>query len=157
VVDRSGRRFLLLFSEAAMVLALGLLGLYFWLLAEDGGLEPRGLGWLPVTTLGLYVLAYSVGLGPVGYTIMGEILPLQVKGEREREGSSGVEGLNLVGVLLCRVGRVHPHLRQVDDVLPGDEILPGFIHPAGESGRLLAFRRPLRHRIRLHRCIRARN
>lgn len=80
VVDRCGRRFLLLVSEALMVLALTLLGLYFHLKSQNGGVMPPGLGWLPVTSLAIYVLSYSVGLGPVGYTLMGEILPLQVKG-----------------------------------------------------------------------------
>jgi len=80
VVDRAGRRFLLLLSEIAMIISLTFLGLFFYLKDNDP-LEGQGpLGWLPLTTLATYVLAYSVGLGPVGYTIMGEILPLQVKG-----------------------------------------------------------------------------
>ncbi|OXA56451.1 Facilitated trehalose transporter Tret1-2 [Folsomia candida] len=80
LVERCGRRVLLLVSEGAMVVALGMLGVYFYLKEANGGVMPVGLGWLPVTSLAVYVLSYSVGMGPVGYTLMGEILPLQVKG-----------------------------------------------------------------------------
>jgi facilitated trehalose transporter len=80
VVEKSGRRFLLLLSEGSMVVALSALGLYFYLKKANGGISPAGLGWLPITTLAVYVVSYSVGMGPVGYTLMGELLPLQVKG-----------------------------------------------------------------------------
>lgn len=90
-VDKTGRRFLLLFSEAVMVLSLVALGIFFFL---HSGISPSNtvplpgpnvpvspiLAWLPLTSLSIYILAYSIGLGPVGYLLMGEILPLKVKG-----------------------------------------------------------------------------
>jgi len=59
---------------------LGFLGFYFYLKAENGGVSPEGWGFLPLTSLIVYTIAYSVGVGPVGYMIMGEILPHHVKG-----------------------------------------------------------------------------
>lgn len=89
-VDKTGRRFLLLLSEVVMVLSLMTLGLFFYLRA---GVQPASdvppsaaviqsslLNWLPLISLSIYILAYSLGLGPVGYLLMGEILPLRVKG-----------------------------------------------------------------------------
>ncbi|ODM99725.1 Facilitated trehalose transporter Tret1 [Orchesella cincta] len=88
-VDRTGRRFLLLVSEAVMVLSLASLGIFFFLRGSTLPITPTGvpanvdesfIAWLPLTSLSIYILAYSIGLGPVGYLLMGEILPLRVKG-----------------------------------------------------------------------------
>jgi facilitated trehalose transporter len=80
MVEYFGRRILLMVSEAIMVLSLGFLGFYFYLKAENAGVSPEGWGFLPLTSLIVYTIAYSVGVGPVGYMIMGEILPHHVKG-----------------------------------------------------------------------------
>jgi len=80
MVEYFGRRILLMISEAIMVLALGFLGLYFYLKVENNDVPPEGLGFLPLMSLIVYTIAYSVGVGPVGYMIMGEILPHHVKG-----------------------------------------------------------------------------
>jgi hypothetical protein len=81
MVEYFGRRALLMLSEAIMVISLGFLGFYFYLKdVENGGVAPEGWGFLPLTSLIVYTIAYSVGVGPVGYMIMGEILPHHVKG-----------------------------------------------------------------------------
>jgi len=67
-------------SEVSMVLSLSVLGYYFFLKQQNGDVPPEGLGWLPLSSLIIYVVAYSVGMGPVGYMIMGEVLPHHVKG-----------------------------------------------------------------------------
>jgi facilitated trehalose transporter len=82
MVEWFGRRILLLLSEAVMVFSLSLLGFYFYIKAENDGVAPEGgyWGFLPLGSLIIYTIAYSVGMGPVGYMIMGEILPHHVKG-----------------------------------------------------------------------------
>lgn len=80
LVEYFGRRVLLLISEMFMILALAVLGYYFLLKQQNGNVSPEGLGWLPLSSLIVYTIAYSVGVGPVGYMIMGEILPHHVKG-----------------------------------------------------------------------------
>lgn len=96
-VDKTGRRFLLLLSEAVMVLSLVALGIFFYLrgIVEPTPIPPTdptepplpgiientpALAWLPLASLSVFIMAYSVGLGPVGYLLMGEVLPLRVKG-----------------------------------------------------------------------------
>ncbi|ODM87329.1 Facilitated trehalose transporter Tret1-2 [Orchesella cincta] len=80
LVEYFGRRILLMISEMSMVCSFAVLGYYFFLKQQNGGVSPDGLGWLPLTSLIIYVVAYSIGVGPVGYMIMGEILPHHVKG-----------------------------------------------------------------------------
>ncbi|QXJ24717.1 sugar porter family MFS transporter [Actinomadura graeca] len=66
LIDRSGRRDLLLWSFAAMVVTMGLLGLAFV------------AGWAPVLALlfmVLYIAGYAGGVGPVFWTLIGEIFP----------------------------------------------------------------------------------
>jgi len=63
-----------------MGLALGSTGLFFWLKEENNGITLDGLDWLPVTSLGVFVFAFSIGTGPVSYMITGEILPPEAKG-----------------------------------------------------------------------------
>lgn len=80
LVEYFGRRVLLIISELSMVLSLGVLGYFFFLKQQNDNVSPDGLGWLPLTSLVVYVVSYSIGVGPVGYMIMGEILPHHVKG-----------------------------------------------------------------------------
>ena len=54
-------------SEIFMVLSLGALGLFFYLKITDPTLTSVYLGWLPLTSLIIYVVSYSVGLGPITY------------------------------------------------------------------------------------------
>ncbi|WP_067455015.1 sugar porter family MFS transporter [Actinomadura macra] len=66
LIDRAGRRDLLLWSFAAMAVTMGLLGLAF---VAD---------WDPVLTLlfmVLYIAGFAGGVGPVFWTLIGEIFP----------------------------------------------------------------------------------
>ncbi|WP_106399823.1 sugar porter family MFS transporter [Actinocorallia populi] len=68
LIDRAGRRALLLFSFAVMTATMGLLGLSLV------------LGWHPVVTLVfmvMYISGYAVGVGPVFWTLIGEVFPPQ--------------------------------------------------------------------------------
>ncbi|GLG95597.1 Facilitated trehalose transporter Tret1 [Gryllus bimaculatus] len=70
--DRAGRRPLLLLSAAVMALCLGTLGCcYQW---------PHALpGWLPLLTVALFLVVFSLGFGPVPWLMMGELLAPEVK------------------------------------------------------------------------------
>ncbi|WP_243725623.1 sugar porter family MFS transporter [Actinomadura rubrisoli] len=66
VIDRVGRRPLLLFSLAAMAVTMAVLGLSFV------------AGWtsgLSLVFMVLYIAGYAVGLGPVFWTLIGEVFP----------------------------------------------------------------------------------
>ncbi|KAJ8867314.1 hypothetical protein PR048_031115 [Dryococelus australis] len=78
LVDRLGRRFLLMFSSCVLVLSLTVLGGYFYV-KELALLRPE-YTWVPLASAVLYVVAYSVSLGPLPWTVMAELLPPNVKG-----------------------------------------------------------------------------
>ena len=72
LVDKAGRRILLCTSYTAMGLALLALGAYFEFSLANA--------WIPVTSLSLHVIAYSIGAGPVPFIVMAEIFPPEVRG-----------------------------------------------------------------------------
>ncbi|XP_055379051.1 facilitated trehalose transporter Tret1-2 homolog isoform X2 [Condylostylus longicornis] len=79
VVDRLGRRILLLISGAVMAICTILLGVYFYMKSNDAS-SVQGLGWLPVTCLCLFIIVFSLGYGPVPWLMMGELFPTDIKG-----------------------------------------------------------------------------
>lgn len=74
LIDRMGRRPLLLVGIAGMTFSLGVLGFVFRLPA--GG----ALAWLAVVTLMLYVASFAISLGPIFWLLIAEIYPLKVRG-----------------------------------------------------------------------------
>ncbi len=62
-----------------MCVAMAALGAFFFVLDTD----PEGaesLGWLPLTSLILFIAAFAIGAGPIPWMMFGEILPAKVKG-----------------------------------------------------------------------------
>lgn len=78
LVDRTGRRPLLLLSSAGCAITLAIEGLYFFL-TEKHYDDTTAFDWLPLTCLLLYTITYSLGLGPLPYAVAGEIFPANVK------------------------------------------------------------------------------
>ncbi|XP_050460599.1 facilitated trehalose transporter Tret1-2 homolog [Cataglyphis hispanica] len=80
IVDRSGRRMLLVFSGIGETISLIALGLYFYLKdvqhADDVVAQ---ISWLPVVSLVIYISTYSVGWGPLPWAVMGEMFASNVK------------------------------------------------------------------------------
>ncbi|XP_055632653.1 facilitated trehalose transporter Tret1-like [Toxorhynchites rutilus septentrionalis] len=79
VLDRVGRRVLLLASGVVMFASVLTLGIYLMLLARDPD-QVAALGWLPILALSLYVTLFSVGFGPIPFMMLGEIFATNVKG-----------------------------------------------------------------------------
>lgn len=71
LVDKAGRKILLGTSYMFMALCLMALSAYFNL-----GLP----SWIPVLSLSLHVIAYSIGAGPIPFIVMGEIFTPEVRG-----------------------------------------------------------------------------
>ncbi|XP_046992903.1 facilitated trehalose transporter Tret1-2 homolog [Schistocerca americana] len=65
LVDRLGRRALLLVSAAVMSACLGLLA------AQVSGL--LAVTWLPLAAVALFIVAFSLGFGPVPWLLLGEL------------------------------------------------------------------------------------
>lgn len=75
LLDRLGRRPLLLIGLAGMILSLALLGASFHF-----SYFKNHLGWLTLSTLILYVISFAVSLGPIFWLLISEIYPLSIRG-----------------------------------------------------------------------------
>jgi sugar porter (SP) family MFS transporter len=91
LLDRVGRRPLLLISLTGMTLSLGGLGLAFALPQLSGS-----LGWIAVASLMIYVGSFAVGLGPVFWLILSEIYPLRIRGRAMSVGTVANWSANLI-------------------------------------------------------------
>ncbi|CAG7629769.1 unnamed protein product [Allacma fusca] len=80
LVDLTGRRILLIFSEVVMAASLFILGAFFYIKTKNKEVSPEGFGWVPITSLIVFIIAFAQGIGPLSWTIMGEILPPNLKG-----------------------------------------------------------------------------
>ncbi|CAB3258531.1 unnamed protein product [Arctia plantaginis] len=78
VVDKYGRRLLLLISTVGTAISMGLLGMYFTL-ADSHVSVVDNLSFLPILSLVMYIVAFSIGLGPLPWALIGELLPIEVK------------------------------------------------------------------------------
>ena len=90
LVDRVGRRPLLLIGLTGMIIGLGVLGLAFQLPSLSGS-----LGWIAELSLMLYVGAFAIGLGPVFWLLISEIYPLKIRGVAMSVATSANWGANL--------------------------------------------------------------
>ncbi len=74
LLDRAGRRPLLLVGETGMVLSLAALAAGF---ALHGS---AAVGWITAASLVAYVGSFAIGLGPVFWLLISEIYPLRIRG-----------------------------------------------------------------------------
>lgn len=78
IVDRIGRRLLLLISGSALTFSSAILGLYLFLL--DRNVDVSHFTWLPLLMISLFIFMFSIGYGPVPWVMMGELYALEMKG-----------------------------------------------------------------------------
>ncbi|XP_035726577.1 facilitated trehalose transporter Tret1-like isoform X1 [Vespa mandarinia] len=78
IVDRAGRKPLLMFSSGMLAICLLALGIYFK--KKDDGDDVSSLGWLPLASLTLFMIAFSIGLGPVPWMLTSELFTAELKG-----------------------------------------------------------------------------
>ncbi|XP_031348945.1 facilitated trehalose transporter Tret1-like [Photinus pyralis] len=82
VVDKLGRRILLMVSSFFMAIGLIILGAFFSIkhrnLVDEETIEK--FGFLPVLGLCLYIIVYALGLGPVPWVVTAELFPPEIKG-----------------------------------------------------------------------------
>ncbi|XP_063604196.1 facilitated trehalose transporter Tret1-like [Penaeus indicus] len=105
LIDRLGRKILLYVSSVLIVLSLVALGTFFYIketaenaisIAEAMNLTAGAgnstddvtgwketvdnLSWLPLVSFMVYVVAFSLGWGPIPWLFMGEALPVKIRG-----------------------------------------------------------------------------
>ena len=74
-----GRRILLFASASLMIFASYWLGVYFWFLKYDT-IYALKIHFLPLSSLCLFIIAFSIGYGPIPLLIMSELFPPEAKG-----------------------------------------------------------------------------
>ncbi|XP_022166247.1 facilitated trehalose transporter Tret1-like [Myzus persicae] len=78
IVDKAGRRVLLMVSAIVMSLSFFSLGLYLDI-SHKLVHKDSILSWLPLILIALYISAFSLGFGPIPWVVMGEIFSNEVK------------------------------------------------------------------------------
>lgn len=79
IVDKLGRRLLLLPSAIVMSICSILLGVYFYMAKQDAD-SVTSLGWLPIASLCIFIILFSLGFGPIPWMMMGELFANDIKG-----------------------------------------------------------------------------
>lgn len=81
IVDRLGRRILLLFSALVMCICSTALGIFFFLQDTHGANSSivQAISWLPLVSLSLFIIAFSIGFGPIPWMMAGELCLIDIK------------------------------------------------------------------------------
>ncbi|WIE80550.1 sugar porter family MFS transporter [Curtobacterium sp. MCSS17_016] len=74
LLDRVGRRPLLLTGTAGLTVALAFLGVYFW-----SPWIQHNASWTALVGLIVYIASYAIGLGPVFWLMISEIFPVGLR------------------------------------------------------------------------------
>lgn len=75
LIDKVGRKALLLFGLTGMTVASFLLGLGFFLPGLSGA-----LAWITLGSMFLYVASFAASFGPVLWVMLPELFPLRIRG-----------------------------------------------------------------------------
>ncbi|XP_015597134.1 facilitated trehalose transporter Tret1 [Cephus cinctus] len=78
LADRLGRKILLISSGVGSALTLSALGLFFYM-KNVMNMDVSDLSWLPVVSIVIYMAVYTIGWGPLPWTVMGEMFASDVK------------------------------------------------------------------------------
>ena len=100
IIDRVGRRPLLLIGLVGMTISLALLAIVF---TVGGTNVSAGLGILATICLALYIASFAISLGPVFWLMISEIYPLRIRGTAMSVASIANWGSNFVVALLFPV------------------------------------------------------
>lgn len=76
LVDRIGRRILLTISSGGAAIGLIIMGIYCYLSKHD--VDVSQYNWIPVITLSFVIYISSIGIIPIPYIIISEVLPPKV-------------------------------------------------------------------------------
>ncbi len=94
LIDRAGRRPLLLTGIAGMAVTLGFLGLVF-----RNASHSSTFAWLAVISMMAYVASFAISLGPIFWLLISEIYPLKIRNSAEGIAATFNWGSNLIVAL----------------------------------------------------------
>jgi len=72
LVDKSGRRVLLIISEIGTAFAMMVLAVFFYFKDQDPTLKER-LDWIPLVSMSVFIIFFAIGLGPVPFLMVAEL------------------------------------------------------------------------------------
>lgn len=70
LMDKAGRRILLLVSGVSMTIALAVMGGFFQM--KEDLMDIDDLGWLPLLCLVVFIVGFSLGFGPIAWLLAGK-------------------------------------------------------------------------------------
>uniref|UniRef100_A0A6V7IVX4 Major facilitator superfamily (MFS) profile domain-containing protein n=1 Tax=Bracon brevicornis TaxID=1563983 RepID=A0A6V7IVX4_9HYME len=70
IIEQTGRRPLLFISSTGVILCHAALGTFF--LLQSSSIDLSSFGWLPVVAMSTFAIIYSIGLGPMYFTVSNE-------------------------------------------------------------------------------------
>ncbi|PSN32011.1 Facilitated trehalose transporter Tret1 [Blattella germanica] len=97
LVDRVGRKFLLLASDISMAVSMAALGTYFFL--KNEGVDLSMVSWLPVTCLSVCTFSFSFGMAPVFFVVLAEIFEPKL---RTKATTLIISTLHILGFIVTK-------------------------------------------------------
>ena len=94
-IDRLGRKPLLYIGLWGMLISLITLGSSFAFAQELGDARK----WIAVASVVVYIASFAMSLGPVGWIMISEVMPLQIRGLAMSAATVANFGFNFVVVL----------------------------------------------------------
>lgn len=79
IMDKAGRKALLIISGAAMTISTAAFGVYFYMISKSESYETQ-LVWLALASMGVFIAGFALGWGPIPWLVMSEIFPVKVRG-----------------------------------------------------------------------------
>ncbi|CAD7078270.1 unnamed protein product [Hermetia illucens] len=76
--DRIGRKALLIFSGVTIFVPMLILGTFIYFM-HNKEISPN-LSWIPLACMFIILVAYACGYGPIPFLLMGELLPMPIRG-----------------------------------------------------------------------------
>uniref|UniRef100_A0A8C7XY00 Solute carrier family 2, facilitated glucose transporter member 8 n=1 Tax=Oryzias sinensis TaxID=183150 RepID=A0A8C7XY00_9TELE len=89
IMDKAGRKILLIISGVAMTISTVALGVYFHLMSKPGSAVTDStsvtagqpdLSWLALASMAVFISGFAIGWGPIPWLIMSEIFPAKARG-----------------------------------------------------------------------------
>ncbi|XP_047238487.1 solute carrier family 2, facilitated glucose transporter member 8 [Girardinichthys multiradiatus] len=89
IMDRAGRKALLIISGFFMMISTTAFGVYFYLVSKtpstasvsSAAVEPHSdLTWLALASMAIFIAGFAIGWGPIPWLIMSEVIPVRVRG-----------------------------------------------------------------------------
>lgn len=104
-VDKSGRKPLLIVSGIIMSISNASMGVAFYLNQQGN----HSFGFLPLVSLIVFMIGFSVGFGCIPFLLMGEIFPTA-----QRSTLSSIAGSMNLGMMFAVIKTYHPLEKVMD-------------------------------------------